>query len=339
MTNKPVKIDAPRLTAEIVNMTPALARNLRDTAHFDRQRPLDVSTVARYANEMKKGWFVEGTPIYIAVMPDGQMYILNGNHTLEAIVLADVSVPLAVVYNHVDTFEEATHIYANLDIQKVRSWRNALQALEGDNATAFDSKVLAALGIIMGGFNISSRSTSSRTERFALFEFYGTPAQLIANAIQGAPAQHRQYIQRAPVLAVAIITAKAQPSMAVEFWQGLVFDNGLVVGDPRKALLRFLSSNVVNAGGNARTLQSVAASLAWNAYYEHRQLEVIKPNQAKGVKILGTPWHDGLPTEKVTPADSKYRPLTLPKTEAMSVETGQDAQGKVKTYKIRKANK
>jgi hypothetical protein len=74
------------LTAKVADVDAEYARHLRQSCNFDRQRALIDLNTRRLAVEMDNGRFIPGTTVYFAVLPDGSMLILNGNHTLEAII-------------------------------------------------------------------------------------------------------------------------------------------------------------------------------------------------------------------------------------------------------------
>src|SRR5579875_3709638 len=110
--------DLAALRTEALMVTPAMAKMLRASCHFERQRPINARNVERLAMEMRRGWFITGTPVFMAVLPDGSMRIVNGNHTLEAVQSSGVSIPLAFIYSKVSDIEGAARIYACLDLQK-----------------------------------------------------------------------------------------------------------------------------------------------------------------------------------------------------------------------------
>jgi hypothetical protein len=59
-----------RVAVHVIEVTPEIARRIRDEWNFPNQRSIKVSNVDRLAVEMSYGWFVVGTPIFVCVMPD-----------------------------------------------------------------------------------------------------------------------------------------------------------------------------------------------------------------------------------------------------------------------------
>lgn len=289
--------DVKRLRSEVVVVDPAMAKTLRSSCHFERQRPINARNVERLAVEMRRGWFIPGTPIFFAVLPDGSMRIVNGNHTLEAVSEADVSLPLVFIYARVDDIEGAARIYASMDLQKMRTWSNALQALGLSGEVPMSNYVLPAIGILMAGFKADQtnvEATSSRTARFGKVDEYKEAAALLHASWTSAPLTNQRLLRRAAFMAVALETARYQPSTAVEFWGGAAKDDGLAANDPRKALLRYATNNKAMGAGE-RNSHCKAAGLAWNAFFAQRKLEVCKPNAMGDFRLSGTPWHNGKP--------------------------------------------
>jgi hypothetical protein len=278
-------------------VSPDMARHMRGAWHFERQRPISDRHVARLAEEMRRGWFLAGTAVFICVLPDGREQIVNGNHTLEAVAASGVSIPLTFIRRNVASMEDVARHYAAFDIGKVRTWRDTMLAAGAGENLPMPNEVLSAVGHIMSGFEYNPNNAQarfSRPARLATMLEYEPAAHLISDVIAEAPNSNRRIVKRVAFLAVALFTAKYQPAMAAEFWGGLAKDDGLKRDDPRKALQRYAVNNP-GRGSFHRGVQSRAAALAWNAFFSGRSLEYCKPNAAQETLILGTPWHKGAP--------------------------------------------
>lgn len=289
--------DLMALSATTGAISPAMAKAMREAMHFERQRPIDLRNVQRLAEEMKRGWFLAGTPIFICVLPDGREYLVNGNHTLEAIIASGVTVPLVLIRRQVRDMEEAARCYAVHDLQKSRTWGDVLLATGCDSQLPLPSKVLTALGVILTGFEHKPHdrfTIQSRNMRLEMIPDYTAAAHALNEAMKGGTSAGWRCITRAAIMAVALYTMRYQPSMGAEFWGGVSADDGLKQTDPRKSLLRYAANNAAG-GSNSRELHSKAAALAWNAFFEGRALEYCKPSQMGAMRIAGTPWHKGAP--------------------------------------------
>lgn len=282
--------------SEAVWVTPEMARHLRDTCHFERQRTLRHENISRLAYEMRQGWFIPGTQIYLAVLPDGGKLILNGNHTLEAVAKAERPILLTMTYCAVGDIEEAARIYANFDNQRTRGWDVRLKAVGADEVVKMAVKVSPAIGIIAAGFSSNPvRSTggvSTRGRVAAMLE-YADAAALVHGAIAGGARHVCRMLMRAPVLAVALYTARHQPTAAEAFWSACAKEDQ-PVGHPSRSLIRALS-NISGVGSALWQTQIRATALCWNAFFEGRSLEVVRPHAMTTLRILGTDWHKGDP--------------------------------------------
>jgi hypothetical protein len=284
-----------RSTVELV--TPSVARHLRDTAHFARQRNISQSNIDRLSAEMSLGRFTAGTQIYICVLPNGQQLIVNGNHTLEAIHACGVPQVLTVTRKKVADEDEAGRVYAVFDIQKVRSWRDSLRATGIGDDIPNANYVMSAVGVIDARFGETPPSqmvaTNSRLTRIERLEEYRMAADMWAEATAGAPTNSMKLVRRAAVMAVALETFRYQPSLASEFWGRCAHDNGLVLGMPEKALLNWLR-NTRSSGGSSIREHCRAAALAWNASFRGEDRHFVKPNKMTSFFLLGTPISGGL---------------------------------------------
>lgn len=289
---------APDLQSTVVLVTPQMARNLRETANFDRQRNIAPANVDRLATEMAGGNFTRGTQIFVCVLPNGRELIVNGNHTLEAVVKCGKPQLLTITRAAVADENEAGRIYAVFDIQKVRTWGDSLRATGLGEDIPNAKYVLAALGAIENNFSQTtqySASARSRLHRIGKMEDYKAAAELWAAATRGAPSESVRAIRRGAVMAVALETFRYQPSLAYDFWSRCAHDDGLASGMPEKALISWLRNNRGFGGGSTLTrLHARAAALAWNAAFRGEKRLLIKPNSMGEFCILGTPVANGL---------------------------------------------
>lgn len=284
-----------RIKSEVVSVTPEMARNLRQACHFERQRQISEGNVLRLESEIKNDRFVPGTQVYFCVLPDKTMYIVNGNHTLEAVAKSGRTTVLTFTYHRVETLEDVARVYATFDNHKARTWMDTYRAVGFDESVPMVNKIGSAVGFIMSGFRYDTwkpnEAMSSRLARVDQVARYSEEASLLKGAIGGSPKMNLKAITRAPIVAVALETLKYQPSSAVEFWHAVASDEGLSTGDPAKALLRYLQKT----GGPSRTYWPELArgcALAWNAHFEGRPLKVIKPGKMPRFRLSGTPWGD-----------------------------------------------
>lgn len=295
--------DIPTMTGRVISMVRAIgprdARRLRELYNFERQRTLSDPNIDRLVSEMLKNTFIIGLQIYFAVFPDGSAAILNGNHTLEAIIKSGVTIDLTLTFFPCDT-DAAGRVYAVFDSQKVRTWRDALRATGTAPEVRKPDQALPALSIIKHGFR-SPQGASSKLETIDLLNEYGDAVDRFWDAIDGAATKNRDLVRRAGVMSIALVTFKAQPSLAHEFWHTMAHDNGLRDGMPEKALLNWLRGTKNTAGHIARQEHIVAATLGWNARFENGGRFYMKPNSVtEHLLVKGT-------AHRVPPVRSRER--------------------------------
>lgn len=293
------------LRTELLMVTPTHARALRESAHYGLQRPINDTHVKRLAEEMIAGSFVAGTPVHICEF-NGRAFIVNGNHTLEAVIQSGVTVPLSFLYTTVESMAEVAATYSNHDIGRARIWADAIRASglfeEKEAPQQFVNQFASALVPIQLGFKeVSLRGAGrnasterlhnlarSRTLRMQMMREYGNQAEYYYLATHRARTKIQTMMRRAVVFAVALETFRYQASNATAFWEGMAKDDGLRSTDPRKLLLNYLAES--SASHPAKALQVRAVASAWNAFYEKREITVLRPSYDQPFVLRGTPW-------------------------------------------------
>jgi hypothetical protein len=282
-------------------VTPSQARHMRDTMHFERQRDITSARVQRLAQEMQKGRFTPGTQVYVCVLPDGAQIVVNGNHTLEAIHALGEAQVLTITKRAVADINEAGRIYAVFDTHSRRTWRASLRAVGNFDDIPDSGAVLSAIGVIASGFGepgvVDKPDNTDRLTRLAMLEDYREAVHLRAEALDRGSKNAKSLIRRAGVLAVSLETFRYQPSAAADFWSRVANDEGLVSGDPERALLTWCRAQ--KGGGTAFIRDHVlAAATAWNLYFKRESRKVLHIRKAGGFRLLGTPHANDLTVSK-----------------------------------------
>lgn len=312
-----------RVTAKILLISVEEAIRLRKTCHFPNQRNIRDLNVLRLGLEMEKFRFIQGTVIFMVVLPDGQQYIVNGNHTLEAIAYSGKEQLLTFVFLEIDTFEEAKQVYMSFDVHKARTWADALRASGKDLTQPMSKQVTAAAKLLMSGFRYAPENVEANSSRISRFDFsdaYNDSAALLQEAMKEAPALNQRLVMRAAVMAVALETVRYEPEPAVRFWGAMVHDNGLVKGDPRKTLLQYLLTHKAGKGAEGY-LQSRAAAHCWNAWMDGKQVINLRITIAGKMEIRGTPW-DGSKGPDGDAVEPRTRAKPRPRQEGPSNLSG-----------------
>lgn len=282
--------------SEVQTLSPDDAINLIDASLFNRQRKIEQRRVDFLAKEILAGRFVPGTPIYFGQLPDGTLLLLNGQHTLWAIVASEKPMELTIIVRGVADEDEAGRLYAVFDIHRVRSFRDSYKAIDGDTPDSIRTRCTAAMNMIMGGFTPRTKYIRPRPEIIAAVEPFEDAIELLRQLLaDGATSETRTFMLRVPMLAVVLITLREQPSTAIEFWGRFLKDDGLKKGAPQRALLAYLRNMSFGGGGTERMIVCYAAMLAWNANWDQRELEIIKAGSVMQFHLKGTSMAKGPP--------------------------------------------
>ena len=307
MTNVPQPLPVGKVWSEVVLVTPAHARHLRDTCHFERQRNLSKRNIDRLSSEMTAGRFISGTQIFLCVLPDRSMVLVNGNHTLESVIDSGLPQWLTLTYLIVTDLDHAARIYARFDIHKARTWADALRAIGvvSGRSAHWVSAANSGIGIALGGFRAGKEriEAKSRDVRAKIFLEYEEAIHLMTSAVADAP--NTRLFRRGGVMSVALETFRYQATSAIEFWSVTAKDDGLRNGQPEKALLRYLQRITGASGGRDVQLNTArACALAWNAHFRGREISALKVNAFTDFRIAGTPWRNGR-----NPMAEEYLPM------------------------------
>ncbi len=285
---------------ELVLVTPDMARELVEATLYERQRAISEQHVERLSLEMRREQFIAGTQVHFAELRKN-LYCINGNHTLRAVIKANITVPLCFLYSTCRNETEIAELYARHDIHRARNWAASFKAhaifadMEGN--AAFVTSVGAALRYILTGldkevFHSDHEAAYSRDLRIKAMKEYRAHAEMLLGALSSGSPRTRKMLLRSAALAVALETVRFQPAGAIEFWSGCAEDDGLHKGDPRKTLLHWLAEN--KGRGNQGVPTAIrATTLAWNAWYEDRKLTSLRPSVVTEYHLAGTPWKDG----------------------------------------------
>ena len=226
----------PQITIEVI--TPELAYELL-TSNC-RNRTLRGNVVAAYARDMSEGrWKAAGEPIYVAA--DGEL--LNGQHRLNAVVEAGVSV-------HLPIMRGVPKDYRMIADQGLRRTTGDVLSIEGEVNSNQLAAALRKLYMFRhtGGFMdtkqpISSVEISELLQREPEIRSWITEGKRLYRAIN---------LNQAVATALLYVLHEIHPSEAPEFVARLVSGTGLAEGDPVLALRkRFMISRPSKPGEQA----------------------------------------------------------------------------------------
>lgn len=284
---------------KVVLVTPEQAEEWLNKNHFNRQRSRRPRHVTFLASEMTKGTFRKYTQIDFGVF-NGHACLVNGQHTLEALVSYGKPLELLVVRHPVADEEGLARLYNTYDSGLTRTWVDAYAAMDlGNRYNMSDTEVNAygrAAPFIFGAFGYhgvrDALANKSKDQRLSIMEAFHPSAKLFLTCLEQAEPAIRRALLLPPMFALGTYTIHHDNERGVTFWTLAADDQNLTKTDPPK-IATMLAQRVDNK--RQRTLiglgQSVVA--AWNAYVQEKELKprLIK-NPTDVVQILATPLAD-----------------------------------------------
>lgn len=266
------------------NITPEKAQLWLESV-YEYQRPVRQWWANYLAREMHLGRFLPVSPIHF-VFFDGKSHLINGQHTLYAIIKSRLAQELNVVRTAAKTDEELATYFFRFDQSLKRTFSDAAKAMCLPELTHLTpdklNKLSSAIVWIGSDFGTNRTKHGHKIPVDDLLRetvLWVDDFLKMEEAITPCPSQMRKMIIKRSVLSIALITFRNKPAHALNFWQQVSRDDGLRLGDPRKALNQWLQ-NARIYGGNKQagvddTEVSRAIERAWNAYMESRSLKSI----------------------------------------------------------------
>lgn len=270
-------------------------------SQYKHQRQEDKAHTAQLARAMIDGTFSPVNTIMFTRLK-GETNMINGQHTLRAIIMSGKEQMLPVAFYDVDNEHQQAQLYFRIDRQRQRNFGDSIRATglcEETGLTPTQAKQIAtAAKFIKTGFGITqiSKAAISDDDLIQWVPIWQDCCKAILDAISPCTGQDRSIVTQQPVFAVALVTMRYQGKLSREFWRQVVQDDGLEKHDPRKTLRRWIqerrNSRHLSTQSQTRASEIArAAILAWNAFHEGRMLHHIRVNDKYSiVKIAGTPY-------------------------------------------------
>lgn len=282
------------ITPELANEWVTSYRYEKDLMH-SVMRNIRPRHVEYLAAEMKRGAFGSATISFADCKESGRRFIVNGNHTLQAIIKSGQTLYLTVEYNECDTMDQVRHLYATYDKNLLRQRADSLRAYDAHNVLNIrqdDVKRLsAAVGYIMTNFGASRQYRISDADLLVEMEKWTEPYGRLLVAVGTSKPWYYRVLGRRAVLAVALISMKHQPKIAYPFWESVATGAGLKLHAPALRLRDYLTDLVVSKDGEMVSTEDVAKAVAycWNKHYNGERIVQMKVSYDKPLEIAGAP--------------------------------------------------
>ena len=293
-----------RAPGGVVQMAPGIAKRILEEANFPEQRKIESSRVYGHHHNIIKGDWLDGHAITLALLPDGRMWTVDGQHRLTAISECAAPVPVTVRIVPVESEKEARLFYAGFDQRKsVRTNRQILDAVgiakelglsRPMTAAVFDASPLLLNNLEPLCAAASAKSNPGmhlQTSRLEVISKWAEEAKDYEAITKLAKKGLGVKMRGTGVMAVALYTLMHQPARAKDFWTGIAENDGLRKNDPRGTLINDLLTRSIGTGSVRQKIQQPA--LAWNAFCEGRDLKIIKCIDGAAITLWGTPLAKG----------------------------------------------
>lgn len=300
MLHKPVVPDQQGvrdfLTEGVTSLSPLEMNRVLQNCGYDHQRAVSERHVAVLTDLMKRGRWQSKSQIDFAVL-NGRYILINGYHRAYAQVKSGKTITWSIALHEAKTEADLRSLYYAFDTNlRPRGSRDILKASEfgtlhgitGDLANS----LYMAVPFIASRFAVAPKdknylATNQVDRRLEIAGEYAKAAAKSGACLEGLPAHRKPKFKSGAVTAVAAITFRYQGVTAWEFWSGVAQNEGLKRGDPRLALCTDLMLRKVRGGSFDTFAPSI---IAWNAFFNERQLQQIKLLDAFTPIIDGTPF-------------------------------------------------
>lgn len=297
----PVEAPTSRYTAGSVMVTPSLANHWINNYRYAGQRDIKPHRVADLAQKMRNGEFTHGSVAFAVC--DGEQHLVNGQHTLMAIIESKASIPTTVEHIPADTMHDVAVLYGTFDVQAKRSVSDQLSPFGLTEQLGLTRSQIDTLrgSVLFIHFNFSDKDRNKSyplmtAEKVApMIERWADAAKLYFAIAKKIPARSRRSAQRSGVLSVILCTlCNRDPLVTVKasaFWSRVLTMDNLKRGTTPHTLGAYLDETVGNNMKPDELARKVAH--AWNAFYLNRNIgRIILPKDSltSPVRIMGTPW-------------------------------------------------
>jgi len=254
---------------KIETVTRSTAAELLTFNNYQSQRNLRQHNVNYLAEKMKSGEF-RTAEIALAAMPDGTVYLMNGQHVLHAAIESKTGIKALIERFACETEEDLSHLFRQYDCTPIRSLRDMVKvevdALKLGWPYKTGALVVGALFALSGMGN-----NTNRTIRVELLKDHQKDGNFVNSILTGA--KEGQILERVPVVASMIETYRKNAKDAETFWCSVRDGEMLTREMPAWRLRAFLIDSMRPRRSLRKDYRAASAReirhrciLAWNAF-------------------------------------------------------------------------
>jgi hypothetical protein len=266
---------------------------------YERQRQMRPYHTAFLTHLMKTGKFRQGTPIDLAYT-GGKRIVVNGQHTLHALVQSEVPQWVVLITHQPKTAEDLAHLYSTYDMQLPRNSRDMLRAYGFPAAAALNVRestmLLGSMRLILSGFvhampRNDPRLAYLRDQELLYVAAMGwmEEARQFCAALRGVMHQWSKYLLRQPLMAIALVQFRYQPEKAQTFWDLVSRESHPEPSHVTRLYIRWLQREGLVSQFNRQEYLRITAA-AWDAFFHERPLQrLVMQDAGKPLALAGTP--------------------------------------------------
>lgn len=290
---------ADALVEGFTTLAPLEMNRVLQECGYEYQRNISERHVAVLADLMTRGQWQPKSQIDFAYL-NGRYILINGYHRAYAQVRSGKTIQWTIAIHRVKAETELRSLYHAFDTNiRIRGNRDILRAAEFAETYALPAEMAASLyqAVPYLASKFATRQSDKKylierqvDRRLEVATAYAKAAGRFSACMEGMSGSRRTRLKGGAITAVAVATFRFQNETAWTFWSGVAQNDGLKKGDPRLALVTDLMMRRTAGGGN-NALSFGPAIIAWNAFFNERELRAIKVMDSFVPVIDGTPFN------------------------------------------------
>jgi hypothetical protein len=258
------------------------ARDVLEFNTFPGQRPLIASVRDDYAKKINSGKF-HGSDIAFGHLA-GKMYLVNGQHTCHAVLIADKEIRVRRKTSSVVTSTAWAALYAQFDVGGNRTQYHIATAFGANMGLNWTPKIvdLCASALSYETWGRMTTSKSNKDERMDLIIPEYDHCEFVNIMLTGCSNASRQMLSKKAVALAMIQTHRIDRKAARLFWTKVRDGEMLVNGTGEMTLREYLQEHT-RKGSTGTSKKPAndqmflnACILAWNAYRQNRPISLLK---------------------------------------------------------------
>lgn len=270
--------------------------------NYPGQRSIRSRHVNALVNEINNGRMRVGTAIAFCELPNGVKYLVNGQHTLSAIVKSMSPMTLTVENYKCDDMHDVASVFATYDRQMSRGPSDIYHAYNFANEIGFTPTATGVFVTAVGFLYVELAKviTDRKPAPQEMMELSRPMAWRFSRYSEATDSTRKsKYKSRGTVVALALITANHPKHH--DFWNGYASDDGLRYYDPRKQFLEFIKEHATSGGRNNEHRTKINAitsfkvgAYCWNKYVTGAAIKSLQIDKCRDTNsVAGTMYSSG----------------------------------------------